>query len=303
MSDNFYLLQSNQNRGNNSNTKVLNLLGETLDETKILTEEDCINQQNSNQKINIVNNTDNNHIKNINNILNEEKEKPRNYNFENNNNYIIKNGINIENIDMNNETEYSYVPKKVNINNQPKVDKIQPSIDVLNIPIIDSQYININPDQLNKNEQEVISFNSNQIDKLEHINPTYKSQRKKQAIINQPPNNIKDAKSVQLQNTKRFQNIIFKHNQNSKPNASIIPEIIPEESQTISERVITNEKQNNIENIDETRRLFSKYYNNPTTSSIIIKKDNENNNIKIKNNYQNFFQENLSVESANIQEL
>ena len=124
MSDNFYLLQSNQNRGNNSNTKVLNLFGETLDETKILKEEDCINQQNSNQDINIVNNTDNNHIKNINNILNEEKEKPRNYNFENNNNYIIKNGINIENIDMNNETEYSYVSKKVNINNQPKVDKI-----------------------------------------------------------------------------------------------------------------------------------------------------------------------------------
>ena len=302
MSDNFYLLKSNQNRGNNSNTKVLNLLGETLDETKILTEEDCINQQNSNQKINIVNNTDNNHIKNINNILNEEKEKSINYNFENNNNYIIKTGIYIENIDMNNETEYSYVPKKVNINNQPKVDKIQPSIDVLNIPIIDSQYININPNQLNKNEQEV-TFNSNQIDKHEHINPTYKSQRKNQVIINQPPNNIKDAKSVQLQNTKRFQNIIFKHNQNSKPNANIIPEIIPEESQTISERVITNEKQNNIENIDETRRLFSKYYNNPTTSSIIIKKDNENNNIKIKNNYQNFFQENLSVESANIQEL
>ena len=200
-----------------------------------------------------MNNTDNNHIKNINNILNEEKEKSINYNFENNNNYIIKNGIYIENIDMNNETEYSYV------NNQPKVDKIQPSIDVLNIPIIDSQYININPNQLNKNEQEV-TFNSNQIDKHEHINPTYKSQRKNQVIINQPPNNIKDAKSVQLQNTKRFQNIIFKHNQNSKPNASIIPEIIPEESQTISERVITNEKQNNIENIDETRRLFSKYY-------------------------------------------
>lgn len=281
-------------------TNILDKLGNTIDGTIIL------NEPNSNGDLNKNSLNDNiiskSPISNINNLPNSHNRKSDENSYEiindnciifyQNNEKVLKKGeIFIHNIDMNNETEFTfqnkqnkqlYVSKEISKN----ISKEQ-SLDVFNLPIQESKYINNNSNKIEKIPNPQLA-NQGPLMNGVHLNPSNNKNN-----TNSPAKN--EIKSPNLNFNSDIitnkHNVKFKLNPNSKPNESIIPLKSQENNQIMPKLSNFNlEKDKKIKE-EDSGRILSPIFENKSTASLILQgSDNENNlnlqdyDLKILNN-------------------
>ena len=268
------------------------LLGKTLTQTQILNQ----------SKLNLLNNLVNKHqivkgaeliinknangnipqIKNINDI-------PKNiipfndiyiiYNYQNfNDKFMKKNGKIIDNIDMNNETEFTYESKKKIMNENNLFSK---SIKMLNTNKINQEdKVELKNDQILNNSQKINKISqikSNNLD-INNIN--------KNIISGQIPQVNQEFKPISIQlNRTHEPNLAINLNQENKPKESIMPSKINEINQPLPNINFDNIDYSKIKTNEQSRWILSMQFNSTVNSRLVDinkKEDNTNNFVDLK---------------------
>ena len=268
------------------------LLGKTLTQTQILNQ----------SKLNLLNNLVNRHqivkgaeliinknangnipqIKNINDI-------PKNiipfndiyiiYNYQNfNDKFMKKNGKIIDNIDMNNETEFTYESKKKIMNEKNLFSK---SIKMLNTNKINQEdKVELKNDQILNNSQKI-----NKISQIKSTNLDINNINNN-IISNQIPKVNQEFKPISIQlNRTHEPNLAINLNQENKPKESIMPSKINEINQPLPNINFDHIDYSKIKTNEQSRWILSMQFNSTVNSRLVDinkKEDNTNNFVDLK---------------------
>ena len=268
------------------------LLGKTLTQTQILNQ----------SKLNLLNNLVNRHqiVKGAELIINKNangnipqiqnrNDIPKNiipfndiyiiYNYQNfNDKFMKKNGKIIDNIDMNNETEFTYESKKKIMNENNLFSK---SIKMLNTN-------NINQEDKVELKNDQILNNSQKINKISQIKSTNLdiNNINKNIISNQIPKVNQEFKPISIQlNRTHEPNLAINLNQENKPKESIMPSKINEINQPLPNINFDNIDYSKIKTNEQSRWILSMQFNSTVNSRLVDinkKEDNTNNFVDLK---------------------
>ena len=268
------------------------LLGKTLTQTQILNQ----------SKLNLLNNSVNRHqiVKGAELIINKNANEnipqiknrndiPKNiipfndiyiiYNYQNfNDKFMKKNGKIIDNIDMNNETEFTYENKKKIMNENNLFSK---SIKMLNTN-------NINQEDKVELKNDQILNNSQKINKISQIKSTNLdiNNINKNIISNQIPKVNQEFKPISIQlNRTHEPNLAINLNQENKPKESIMPSKINEINQPLPNINFDNIDYSKIKTNEQSRWILSMQFNSTVNSRLVDinkKEDNTNNFVDLK---------------------
>ena len=269
------------------------LLGKTLTQTQILNQ----------SKLNLLNNLVNRHQivkgtellinKNANGNIQQIQNRndiPKNiipindiyiiYNYQNfNDKFLKKNGKIIDNIDMNNETEFTYESKKKTMNEN---NLFSESIKMLNTNNINSEgkVEQLQNDQILNNSQKINKISqikSNNLD-INNIN--------KNIISGQIPQVNQEFKPISIQiNRTHEQNLANNFNQENKPKESIMPSKINEINQPLPNINFDHIDYSKIKTNEQSRWILSMQFNSTVNSRLVDinkKEDNTNNFVDLK---------------------
>ena len=268
------------------------LLGKTLTQTQILNQ----------SKLNLLNNLVNRHQivkgaeliinKNANGNIPQIKNRndiPKNiipfndiyiiYNYQNfNDKFMKKNGKIIDNIDMNNETEFTYESKKKIMNENNLFSK---SIKMLNTNKINQEdKVELKNDQILNNSQKINKISqikSNNLD-INNIN--------KNIISGQIPQVNQEFKPISIQiNRTHEPNLAINLNQENKPKESIMPSKINEINQPLPNINFDHIDYSKIKTNEQSRWILSMQFNSTVNSRLVDinkKEDNTNNFVDLK---------------------
>ena len=284
MEKNYYSIQSNANK------QILNsedILGKTLTQTQILSQSkinllnDFINKyQVVKGEEFIINKNDNKNIPAINN----KNDIPNNaisindiyiiYNYQNfNDKFIKKNGKIIDNIDMNNETEFTYESKKKIMNENNLFSK--------SIKMINSNNIN----QENKVEQMQNDQKSNNSQKIYYISQIEPNYLKNNTININATNQIhqinQQLKPISVQVNRSYEqnkNKVFPLNLENKPKENLIHQKNNEIHQDLPKPNFDNIDYSKIQTKEQSRRILSMMEFNSTVESHLIEVNKKENN-------------------------
>ena len=284
MEKNYYSIQ------NNANKQILNsedILGKTLTQTQILSQSkinllnDFINKyQVVKGEEFIINKNDNKNIPAINN----KNDIPNNaisindiyiiYNYQNfNDKFMKKNGKIIDNIDMNNETEFTYESKKKIMNENNLFSK--------SIKMINSNNIN----KENKVEQMQNDKKSNNSQKIYYISQIEPNYLKNNTININATNQIhqinQQLKPISVQANRSYdqnKNKAFPLNLVNKPKESIIYQKNNEIHQDLPKPNFDNIDYSKIQTKEQSRRILSMMEFNSTVESHLIEVNKKENN-------------------------
>ena len=275
---------------NNANKQILNsedILGKTLTQTQILSQSkinllnDFINKyQVVKGEEFIINKNDNKNIPAINN----KNDIPNNaisindiyiiYNYQNfNDKFMKKNGKIIDNIDMNNETEFTYESKKKIMNENNLVSK--------SIKMINSNNIN----QENKVEQMQNDQKSNNSQKIYYVSQIEPNYLKNNTININATNQIhqinQKLKPISVQANRSYdqnKNKAFPLNLVNKPKENIIYQKNNEIHQDLPKPNFDNIDYSKIQTKEQSRRILSMMEFNSTVESHLIEVNKKENN-------------------------
>ena len=268
------------------------LLGKTLTQTQILNQ----------SKLNLLNNLVNRHQivkgtellinKNANGNIQQIQNRndiPKNiipindihiiYNYQNfNDKFMKKNGKIIDNIDMNNETEFTYESKKKIMNENNLFSK---SIKMLNTNKINQEdKVELKNDQILNNSQKINKISqikSNNLD-INNIN--------KNIISGQIPQVNQEFKPISIQlNRTHEPNLAINLNQENKPKESIMPSKINEINQPLPNINFDNIDFSDVKTKEQSRWILSMQFNSTVNSRLVDinkKEDNTNNFVDLK---------------------
>ena len=289
MSENHNIFQSTVN---DTIPNSQDLLGKTLTQTQILNQ----------SKLNLLNNLVNRHqiVKGAELIMNKNangnipqiqnrNDIPKNiipfndiyiiYNYQNfNDKFMKKNGKIIDNIDMNNETEFTYESKKKIMNEKNLFSK---SIKMLNTN-------NINQEDKVELKNDQILNNSQKINKISQIKSTNLdiNNINNNIISNQIPKVNQEFKPISIQlNRTHEPNLAINLNQENKPKESIMPSKINEINQPLPNINFDNIDYSKIKTNEESRWILSMQFNSTVNSRLVDinkKEDNTNNFVDLK---------------------
>ena len=288
MSENHNMFQSINDTIPNSQ----DLLGKTLTQTQILNQ----------SKLNLLNNLVNRHQivkgaeliinKNANGNIPQIKNRndiPKNiipfndiyiiYNYQNfNDKFMKKNGKIIDNIDMNNETEFTYESKKKIMNENNLFSK---SIKMLNTNKINQEdKVELKNDQILKNSQKI-----NKISQIKSTNLDINNINNN-IISNQIPKVNQEFKPISIQlNRTHEPNLAINLNQENKPKESIMPSKINEINQPLPNINFDNIDYSKIKTNEQSRWILSMQFNSTVNSRLVDinkKEDNTNNFVDLK---------------------
>ena len=281
---------------NNANKQILNsedILGKTLTQTQILSQSkinllnDFINKyQVVKGEEFIINKNDNKNIPAINN----KNDIPNNaisindiyiiYNYQNfNDKFMKKNGKIIDNIDMNNETEFTYESKKKTMNEN---NLFSESIKMLNTNNINSE------DKVEQIQNDQILNNSQKINKISQIKSTNLdiNNINKNIISSQIPQVNQEFKPISIQiNRTHEPNLANNLNQENKPKKSIMPSKINEINQPLPNINFDHIDYSKIKTNEQSRWILSMQFNSTVNSRLVDinkKEDNTNNFVDLK---------------------
>ena len=275
---------------NNANKQILNsedILGKTLTQTQILSQskinllndfikryqvvkgEEFIINKNDNKNIPAINNKNDipNNAISINDIYII-------YNYQNfNDKFIKKNGKIIDNIDMNNETEFTYESKKKIMNENNLVSK--------SIKMINSNNINQeNKVELMQNDQK--SNNSQKIYYISQIEPNYlKNNTININATNQIHQINQQFKPISVQVNRSYEqnkNKAFPLNLENKPKENLIHQKNNEIHQDLPKPNFDNIDYSKIQTKEQSRRILSMMEFNSTVESHLIEVNKKENN-------------------------
>ena len=268
------------------------LLGKTLTQTQILNQ----------SKLNLLNNLVNRHqiVKGAELIINKNangnipqiqnrNDIPKNiipfndiyiiYNYQNfNDKFMKKNGKIIDNIDMNNETEFTYESKKKIMNENNLFSK---SIKMLNTN-------NINQEDKVELKNDQILNNSQKINKISQIKSTNLdiNNINNNIISNQIPKVNQEFKPISIQlNRTHEPNLAINLNQENKPKESIMPSKINEINQPLPNINFDNIDFSDVKTKEQSRWILSMQFNSTVNSRLVDinkKEDNTNNFVDLK---------------------
>ena len=284
MEKNYYSIQSNANK------QILNsedILGKTLTQTQILSQSkiNLLNDFIKRYQVVkgeefIINKNDNKNITKINN----KNDIPNNaisindiyiiYNYQNfNDKFMKKNGKIIDNIDMNNETEFTYESKKKIMNENNLVSK--------SIKMINSNNINQeNKVELMQNGQN--SNNSKKIYNISQIEPNYlKNNTVNINATNQIHQINQQFKPISVQVNRSYEqnkNKAFPLNLENKPKENIIHQKNNEIHQDLPKPNFDNIDYSKIQTKEQSRRILSMMEFNSTVESHLIEVNKKENN-------------------------
>ena len=268
------------------------LLGKTLTQTQILNQ----------SKLNLLNNLVNRHqiVKGTELLINKNatgnipqiqnrNDIPKNiipindiyiiYNYQNfNDKFMKKNGKIIDNIDMNNETEFTYENKKKIMNENNLFSK---SIKMLNTNKINQEdKVELKNDQILNNSQKINKISqikSNNLD-INNIN--------KNIISGQIPQVKQEFKPISIQiNRTHEPNLAINLNQENKPKESIMPSKINEINQPLPNINFDHIDYSKIKTNEQSRWILSMQFNSTVNSRLVDinkKEDNTNNFVDLK---------------------
>ena len=268
------------------------LLGKTLTQTQILNQ----------SKLNLLNNLVNRHQivkgaeliinKNANGNIPQIKNRndiPKNiipfndiyiiYNYQNfNDKFMKKNGKIIDNIDMNNETEFTYESKKKIMNEKNLFSK---SIKMLNTNKINQEdKVELKNDQILNNSQKI-----NKISQIKSTNLDIKNINNN-IISNQIPKVNQKFKPISIQlNRTHEPNLAINLNQENKPKESIMPSKINEINQPLPNINFDNIDFSDVKTKEQSRWILSMQFNSTVNSRLVDinkKEDNTNNFVDLK---------------------
>jgi len=268
------------------------LLGKTLTQTQILNQ----------SKLNLLNNLVNRHQivkgaeliinKNANGNIPQIKNRndiPKNiipfndiyiiYNYQNfNDKFMKKNGKIIDNIDMNNETEFTYESKKKIMNENNLFSK---SIKMLNTNKINQEdKVELKNDQILNNSQKI-----NKISQIKSTNLGINNINNN-IISNQIPKVNQEFKPISIQlNRTHEPNLAINLNQENKPKESIIPSKINEINQPLPNINFDHIDYSKIKTNEQSRWILSMQFNSTVNSRLVDinkKEDNTNNFVDLK---------------------
>ena len=268
------------------------LLGKTLTQTQILNQ----------SKLNLLNNLVNRHQivkgaeliinKNANGNIPQIKNRndiPKNiipfndiyiiYNYQNfNDKFMKKNGKIIDNIDMNNETEFTYESKKKIMNEKNLFSK---SIKMLNTNKINQEdKVELKNDQILNNSQKI-----NKISQIKSTNLDINNINKN-IISNQIPKVNQEFKPISIQlNRTHEPNLAINLNQENKPKESIMPSKINEINQPLPNINFDHIDYSKIKTNEQSRWILSMQFNSTVNSRLVDinkKEDNTNNFVDLK---------------------
>ena len=268
------------------------LLGKTLTQTQILNQ----------SKLNLLNNLVNRHQivkgaeliinKNANGNIPQIKNRndiPKNiipfndiyiiYNYQNfNDKFMKKNGKIIDNIDMNNETEFTYESKKKIMNENNLFSK---SIKMLNTNKINQEdKVELKNDQILNNSQKI-----NKISQIKSTNLDINNINKN-IISNQIPKVNQEFKPISIQlNRTHEPNLAINLNQENKPKESIMPSKINEINQPLPNINFDNIDFSDVKTKEQSRWILSMQFNSTVNSRLVDinkKEDNTNNFVDLK---------------------
>lgn len=289
MSENHNIFQSNVN---DTIPNSQDLLGKTLTQTQILNQ----------SKLNLLNNLVNRHqiVKGAELIINKNangnipqiqnrNDIPKNiipfndiyiiYNYQNfNDKFLKKNGKIIDNIDMNNETEFTYESKKKIMNENNLFSK---SIKMLNTN-------NINQEDKVELKNDQILNNSQKINKISQIKSTNLdiNNINKNIISNQIPKVNQEFKPISIQiNRTHEPNLANNLNQESKTKESVMPSKINEINQPLPNINFDHIDYSKIKTNEQSRWILSMQFNSTVNSRLVDinkKEDNTNNFVDLK---------------------
>ena len=268
------------------------LLGKTLTQTQILNQ----------SKLNLLNNLVNKHQivkgaeliinKNANGNIPQIKNRndiPKNiipfndiyiiYNYQNfNDKFMKKNGKIIDNIDMNNETEFTYESKKKIMNEKNLFSK---SIKMLNTNKINQEdKVELKNDQILNNSQKI-----NKISQIKSTNLDINNINNN-IISNQIPKVNQEFKPISIQlNRTHEPNLAINLNQENKPKESIMPSKINEINQPLPNINFDHIDYSKIKTNEQSRWILSMQFNSTVNSRLVDinkKEDNTNNFVDLK---------------------
>ena len=268
------------------------LLGKTLTQTQILNQ----------SKLNLLNNSVNRHQivkgaelimnKNANGNIPQIKNRndiPKNiipfndiyiiYNYQNfNDKFMKKNGKIIDNIDMNNETEFTYESKKKIMNENNLFSK---SIKMLNTNKINQEdKVELKNDQILNNSQKI-----NKISQIKSTNLDINNINNN-IISNQIPKVNQEFKPISIQlNRTHEPNLAINLNQENKPKESIMPSKINEINQPLPNINFDHIDYSKIKTNEQSRWILSMQFNSTVNSRLVDinkKEDNTNNFVDLK---------------------
>ena len=268
------------------------LLGKTLTQTQILNQ----------SKLNLLNNLVNRHqiVKGAELIINKNangnipqiqnrNDIPKNiipmndiyiiYNYQNfNDKFMKKNGKIIDNIDMNNETEFTYESKKKIMNEKNLFSK---SIKMLNTNKINQEdKVELKNDQILNNSQKI-----NKISPIKSTNFDINNINNN-IISNQIPKVNQEFKPISIQiNRTHEPNLAINLNQENKPKESIMPSKINEINQPLPNINFDNIDFSDVKTKEQSRWILSMQFNSTVNSRLVDinkKEDNTNNFVDLK---------------------
>ena len=268
------------------------LLGKTLTQTQILNQ----------SKLNLLNNLVNRHqiVKGAELIINKNangnipqiqnrNDIPKNiipfndiyiiYNYQNfNDKFMKKNGKIIDNIDMNNETEFTYESKKKIMNENNLFSK---SIKMLNTNKINQEdKVELKNDQILNNSQKI-----NKISQIKSTNLDINNINNN-IISNQIPKVNQEFKPISIQlNRTHEPNLAINLNQENKPKESIMPSKINEINQPLPNINFDNIDFSDVKTKEQSRWILSMQFNSTVNSRLVDinkKEDNTNNFVDLK---------------------
>lgn len=268
------------------------LLGKTLTQTQILNQ----------SKLNLLNNLVNRHqiVKGAELIINKNacgnipqiknrNDIPKNiipfndiyiiYNYQNfNDKFMKKNGKIIDNIDMNNETEFTYESKKKIMNENNLFSK---SIKMLNTNKINQEdKVELKNDQILNNSQKI-----NKISQIKSTNLDINNINNN-IISNKIPKVNQEFKPISIQlNRTHEPNLAINLNQENKPKESIIPSKINEINQPLPNINFDNIDFSDVKTKEQSRWILSMQFNSTVNSRLVDinkKEDNTNNFVDLK---------------------
>ena len=268
------------------------LLGKTLTQTQILNQ----------SKLNLLNNLVNRHqiVKGAELIINKNangnipqiqnrNDIPKNiipindiyiiYNYQNfNDKFMKKNGKIIDNIDMNNETEFTYESKKKIMNEKNLFSK---SIKMLNTNKINQEdKVELKNDQILNNSQKI-----NKISQIKSTNLGINNINNN-IISNQIPQVNQKFKQISIQLDRTHEpNLAINLNQENKPKESIMPSKINEINQPLPNINFDNIDFSDVKTKEQSRWILSMQFNSTVNSRLVDinkKEDNTNNFVDLK---------------------
>ena len=268
------------------------LLGKTLTQTQILNQSKLILLNNLVNKHQIVKGAELIINKNANGNIPQIKNRndiPKNiipfndiyiiYNYQNfNDKFMKKNGKIIDNIDMNNETEFTYESKKKIMNENNLFSK---SIKMLNTNKINQEdKVELKNDQILNNSQKI-----NKISQIKSTNLDINNINNN-IISNQIPKVNQEFKPISIQlNRTHEPNLAINLNQENKPKESIMPSKINEINQPLPNINFDHIDYSKIKTNVQSRWILSMQFNSTVNSRLVDinkKEDNTNNFVDLK---------------------